>query len=126
MNNVMFKEIKKIAFVFAIVLAILLLLFFNKQPEIAITFLIGMFFGILRLKALFSYINSLLDYEKSNKNTILLLSYIASLFLAIGVIGFVLYKSVIIGLSMIFGLVAVPVILMVYTLWKGISLFRKN
>ena len=122
----MFKEIKKIAFIFAIISAILLLLYFNKQPEIAIAFLIGMFLGIYRLKALFSYISCILDFEKINKSTFLLIKYLASSFIIIGVMGFVLYKSVIIGLSIVFGLVVIPIILMFYALWKGISLFREN
>ena len=126
MNNVMFKEIEKIAFIFAFVLAVLLLLIFNKQPEIAIAFLIGMFLGVFRLKAFFSYVSSVLNNEESNKNTFLLLKYLASSILTLGVMGFVLYKSAIIGLSMVFGLVAVPIILMFYALWKGISLFREN
>ena len=55
LDNILLKKIEKTALIFAAPLVIILLLYFNNQPEIAVAFLIGMFLGVFRLKALFGY-----------------------------------------------------------------------
>jgi len=126
LSNALFKEIRKMILIIAIPMAILLLVFFNDKPVIAIAFLIGMFLGSFRLKALFSYLGCLLENEVAHNNAILMIRYVMSMFITLGLVGYALYKSEIVGLSLLFGLIVVPIIITIYALWQGISLYRKN
>lgn len=126
MENVLFNEIVKLVLIFISPLIILSLLFFNVKPAIALAFLIGAFLGILRLKALFSYITCILNREGKGKDTISLIKYLVSLIFTLAAIGFVLLKSVKMGLAILSGLIAIPIIVTIYSTVNGISLYRKR
>jgi hypothetical protein len=107
-------------------LIVLSILSFHVQPGIAIAFFVGNLLGIFRLKAFFGYITCVINREKFIKDTISLIKYVAILLFSLGAIGFILFKSIIIGLAILLGLITVPIIVMIYTMLKGISLYRQK
>lgn len=126
MKNILFKEIEKIVLIFAIPMAIFLLVFFNERPQISIAFIIGAVLGVFRLKTLFAYIGNLLSNDEIHNNGFNMLKYMLSLFVSLGTMGFALYKSLAVGLSIVFGLVLVPITIMIYSIYQGISLYKKK
>lgn len=126
MENVLFKQIVKFVLILVIPLTILGLLFFKGQPEIATAFFIGAILGIFRLKIFWGYISFTLKLEKSGKASMPLIKYLTSVVFTLAAIGLVLFKSPIVGLSMLIGLVAVPAAITAYAAIKGISLYREK
>lgn len=126
MKNIILKEIEKITLFLALPCTILLLVLFNEKPAIAVAYLIGLLLGVFRLKTLFNYITGILAIEDKQNASILMGSYIFSLFMSFAVLGFTLYKVTPMGIAILFGLITVPIIVTVYSVWKGVSLYRSS
>lgn len=126
MENLLFKEIVKLALILVSPLVILALLIFNEQPGIALGFLFGALLGVFRLKEFWGYITNALNHEKRNKDELSLIKYIASLLFTLGALGFIFVKSITIGLAILLGLVSVPIVVTVYAAMKGIALYREK
>jgi hypothetical protein len=126
MEKILFKEIVKLICIVVSSLIILSLIFWDKQLELVIAFIIGVFLGVFRLKALFGYVTGVLNGGKLKKDRMPIIKYASLLVFTIGAIGFALVKSVTIGLAVLLGLISVPILVTCYTAYKGISLYKKK
>lgn len=126
MKKILLKRVEIITLCIAIPIAVLLLFLYNSKPQIAIAFLIGITLGVFRLNTLFNYMNCVLTTESKRKNVVAMLKYMINLLFCLGVMGFALYKSLWIGIPVLLGLVMVPIIIMFYSIWQGLSLSRNK
>ena len=126
MEKTLFKEIVKLVCIVVSSLIILSLVFWDKQLELVIAFIFGVFLGVFRLKVLFRYVASVLNGGELKKDWMPMIKYAAFLVFTMAVIGFALVKSVTIGLAVLLGLIAVPILVTCYTAYKGISLYKKK
>lgn len=125
MESALFKQLVKIIIIVSIPIAFLLL-FLLKRPVVTLAYFTGVFLGIFHLRTLFDFVSGLLNAEAMNNKYILIGKYFFSFILSFGVLSFTLYKSQIVGFPVLFGLLTVPVIITIFSIWKGISLYRNS
>jgi hypothetical protein len=126
LENMLFKQIVKLVLILVIPLAILSIFLYKVQPEIAIAFFVGALLGIFRLKEFWGYIAYNLNSEKQDKSRTPFIKYLASLVITITAVSYVLFKSQIVGLAMLIGLVVIPIVVTIYAAFTGISLYKKK
>lgn len=126
LENMLFKQIVKLVLFLVIPLAILSIFLYKVQPEIAIAFFVGALLGIFRLKEFWGYIAYNLNSEKQDKSKTPFIKYLASLVITIAAVSYVLFKSQIVGLAMLIGLVVIPIVVTIYAAFTGISLYKKK
>lgn len=126
MKKILLRKVEILTLCVSVPIAILLLFVFSNKPEIAIAFLVGIILGLFRLYTLFNYINGVLNPETKHKNVVAMLKYMVNLMFSLGAIGYTLYKSVSIGVPILIGVITVPVILMFFSIWHGLSLGRSK
>lgn len=115
------QDIQKIVLIASVPAVIVGLFVFTYKPVVIIAFLLGELLGIIRLRTLLTYINSVLDIN-THKTNLFLIKYILNLFLCLSILSIALYLSSQIGISIVLGVISVPIILMIYAGWQGILL----
>lgn len=126
MEKTLIKNIAALTLAVLIPLVILSLLLFKGQAQVALAIAVGALLGILRLEIFFGYIIRTINQRKSTQANLALMKYLASWLFTLGAIGFVVHKSVKLGLAAVFGLLTVSIAVTLYSFAKGITQSRNQ